>query len=180
MKKLVYLLLGVILLSSCSEKAQLTGSLMSLIKENQLPLDKIQFYNDNELFLEREVNASDANVKSGKIMLINGKTINRVSLEKETPGVLVKENQDQLLISFEAGAGAEKSLRFAPVMGERGEYYYQLVDDSGSPTFSRLPYDGSKYLLVTPNKKSVRLLIMKSSFSGLKVTSKRMRGNKIK
>jgi hypothetical protein len=178
MKKLIFLLISVVFLSSCSEKTQLTGSLMSLIKENQLPLEKIQFYNDNALFLERELNASDANVKSGKIMIVNGKSINRVSLEQETPGVLVKESKDQLLISFEAVAGEEKSLHFAPVLGERGEYYFQLVDESGSPTFSRLLYDGNKYLLY--NKKKVRLLIMKSSFSGLKVSSKRMRGNRIK
>lgn len=178
MKRLAILLVGLGMLSSCSEKTQLTGSLMTLIKENQLPLDKIQFYNDNALFLERELNASDANVKSGKVMIINGKSINRVNLEPQTPGVLIKEQQEQLLISFEAGAGIEKSLHFAPVLGERGEYFYQLVDDLGSPTFSRLQYDGNKYLLY--NKKKVRLLIMKSSFSGLKVNSKRMRGNRIK
>jgi hypothetical protein len=178
MKRIIIFLVGLSLLTSCSEKTQLTGSLMTLIKENQLPLDKIQFYNDNALFLERELNASDANVKSGKVMIVNGKSINRVNLEPQTPGVLVKEQQDQLLISFEAGAGIEKSLHFAPVLGERGEYFYQLVDDTGSPTFSRLSYDGNKYLLY--NKKKVRLLIMKSSFSGLKVNSKRMRGNRIK
>jgi hypothetical protein len=178
MKRLAILLVGLGMLSSCSEKTQLTGSLMTLIKENQLPLDKIQFYNDNALFLERELNASDANVKSGKVMIVNGKSINRINLEPQTPGVLIKEQQEQLLISFEAGAGIEKSLHFAPVLGERGEYFYQLVDDLGSPTFSRLQYDGNKYLLY--NKKKVRLLIMKSSFSGLKVNSKRMRGNRIK
>ena len=178
MKRLAILLVGLGMLSSCSEKTQLTGSLMTLIKENQLPLDKIQFYNDNALFLERELNASDANVKSGKVVIVNGKSINRVNLEPQTPGVLIKEQQEQLLISVEAGAGIEKSLHFAPVLGERGEYFYQLVDDLGSPTFSRLQYDGNKYLLY--NKKKVRLLIMKSSFSGLKVNSKRMRGNRIK
>jgi hypothetical protein len=176
MKRIIIFLVGLSLLTSCSEKTQLTGSLMTLIKENQLPLDKIQFYNDNALFLERELNASDANVKSGKVIIVNGKSINRVNLEPQTPGVLVKEQQEQLLISFEAGAGIEKSLHFAPVQ-ERGEYYYQLVDETGSPTFSRLAYDGNKYLLY--NKKKVRLLIMKSSFSGLKVNSKRMRGNRI-
>ncbi|MHA8050675.1 hypothetical protein V7S79_06130 [Aquirufa sp. ROCK-SH2] len=178
MKKLILFTLGIALLSSCSQKAYLTGSLMTLIKDNQLPLNKIQFYNDNALFLERELNASDANVKSGKVILVNGKNINRVSLESQTPGVLVKEQDKQLLISFEAGAGEEKSLHFAPIIGERGESFYQLVDDSGSPTFSRLNYDGNKYLLY--NTKKVRLMIMKSSFSGLKVNSKRMRGNKIK
>ena len=64
MRALGFLFLVVLFLSSCSEKTQLTGSLMTLIKENQLPLEKIQFYNDNPLFLERELNASEANVKS--------------------------------------------------------------------------------------------------------------------
>ena len=58
MRALGFLFLVVLFLSSCSEKTQLTGSLMTLIKENQLPLEKIQFYNDNPLFLERELNAS--------------------------------------------------------------------------------------------------------------------------
>ena len=177
MRALGFLFLVVLFLSSCSEKTQLTGSLMTLIKENQLPLEKIQFYNDNPLFLERELNASEANVKSGKVLIVNGKSINRITLEKQTPGLLVKQSQDHLLISFESGSGEAKSLHFAPTLGERGEYFYQLVDVSGSTTFSRLMYDGNKYLLY--NKSKIRLEIMKSSFSGLKVSSKRMKGNRI-
>ncbi len=177
MKKLVILFSGLFFLSACSEKTQLTGSLMSLIKENQLPLSKIQFYNDNALFLERELNASEANIKSGKVVIENGKSINRVTLAQQTPGLFIKELNNQLLISFEAGAGEEKSLHFAPILGEKGEYYYQLVDEAGNATFSRLNYDGNKYLLY--DKKKVRLQIMKSSFSGLKVNSKRMKGNRV-
>jgi hypothetical protein len=71
----------------------------------------------------------------------------------------------------------QKVLHFAPILGEKGEYFYQLVDESGSTTFSRLMYDGNKYLLY--NKSKIRLEIMKSSFSGLKVSSKRMKGNRI-
>lgn len=93
MRALGFLFLVVLFLSSCSEKTQLTGSLMTLIKENQLPLEKIQFYNDNPLFLERELNASEANVKSGKVLIVNGKSINRITLEKQTPGLLVKQSQ---------------------------------------------------------------------------------------
>jgi len=177
MRALGFLFLVVLSLSSCSEKTQLTGSLMTLIKENQLPLEKIQFYNDNPLFLERELNASEANIKSGKVLIVNGKSINRITLEKQTPGLLIKQSQDHLLISFESGAGEAKSLHFAPILGEKGEYFYQLVDESGSTTFSRLMYDGNKYLLY--NKSKIRLEIMKSSFSGLKVNSKRMKGNRI-
>jgi uncharacterized protein YdiU (UPF0061 family) len=177
MRALGFLFLVVLSLSSCSEKTQLTGSLMTLIKENQLPLEKIQFYNDNPLFLERELNASEANIKSGKVLIVNGKSINRITLEKQTPGLLIKQSQDHLLISFEAGAGEAKSLHFAPILDEKGEYFYQLVDESGSTTFSRLMYDGNKYLLY--NKSKIRLEIMKSSFSGLKVNSKRMKGNRV-
>jgi hypothetical protein len=177
MRALGFLFLVVLFLSSCSEKTQLTGSLMTLIKENQLPLEKIQFYNDNPLFLERELNASEANIKSGKVLIVNGKSINRITLEKQTPGLLIKQSQDHLLISFESGASEVKSLHFAPILGEKGEYFYQLVDESGSTTFSRLMYDGNKYLLY--NKSKIRLEIMKSSFSGLKVNSKRMKGNRI-
>lgn len=177
MRALGILWIVILFLSACSEKTQLTGSLMTLIKENSLPLEKIQFYNDNPLFLERELNASEANVKSGKILIVNGKSINRITLEKQTPGLLVKQSQDHLLISFESGAGENKSLHFSPILGEKGEYYYQLVDESGSTSFSRLMYDGNKYLLY--NKTKIRLEIMKSSFSGLKVNSKRMKGNRI-
>ena len=38
-----FLFLAILSLSSCSEKTQLTGSLMNLIKENQLPLEKSNF-----------------------------------------------------------------------------------------------------------------------------------------
>ena len=189
MKKLVFLLLSVILLSSCSEKTQLTGSLMTLIKENQLPLDKIQFYNDNGLILEREMSSTDANVKAGALVFKNGKSINRVSLEKQTPGALLKEEGDKLYVSFDNPAKESNSLIFAPVLGERGEYFYQLVDETGNSSISRLNFEGSKYLVYNEKYEGltksvtktprVRLMIMKSSLSGLKVNSKRMKGNRV-
>ena len=113
MRALGFLFLVVLFLSSCSEKTQLTGSLMTLIKENQLPLEKIQFYNDNPLFLERELNASEANVKSGKVLIVNGKSINRITLEKQTPGLLVKQSQDHLLISLYSIFSEARSLQYA-------------------------------------------------------------------
>ena len=110
MKKGILFLAAVLFLTSCSEKTYLTGSLMNVIKENQLPLNKIQFYNDNPVNLERELNASDANVKSGKIVIVNGKSINQIALVEQTPGVLVKEANNQLLVSFEEGGNESKSL----------------------------------------------------------------------
>lgn len=65
MKKLAILLFATVLFSSCSEKAFLTGSILATVKESNIPLQKIQFYNDNGLILEREMSSSDANVKAG-------------------------------------------------------------------------------------------------------------------
>ena len=178
MKKGILFLVAVLFLTSCSEKTYLTGSLMNVIKENQLPLNKIQFYNDNPVNLERELNASDANVKSGKIVIVNGKSINQIALFEQTPGVLVKEANNQLLVSFEEGGNESKSLHFAPVPGNGGESFYQLVDENGSPTFSRLSYDGNKYLMYSTKK--VRLMIMKSTFSGQQISRKKMSGNRVK
>lgn len=179
MKKNLMLLSLLVLLGSCSKKTYLTGNLMYLFEENELQLSKIQLYNDNPLFLEREVASSDANVKSGKVFFKNGRYINMISLEKETPGLLVKESKGQLLVGFESGSGEEKALHFAPVAGEKGEYFYQLVDEKGSALFSRLEYDGNRYLVIY-KKPRVRLMVMKSTLNGLKIKTHKMKGNKVK
>ena len=189
MKKLALFLFATVLLSSCSEKAFLTGSILATVKENNIPLQKIQFYNDNGLILEREVSSTDANVKAGALVFKNGKSINRVSLEKQTPGALLKEEGDKLYVSFDNPAKESNSLIFAPVVGERGEYFYQLVDETGNSSISRLNFEGSKYLVYNEKYEGltksvtktprVRLMIMKSSLSGLKVNSKRMKGNRV-
>ena len=130
MKKLAILVFATVLFSSCSEKAFLTGSILATVKESNIPLNKIQFYNDNGLILEREMSSTDANVKAGALVFKNGKSINRVSLEKQTPGALLKEEGDKLYVSFDNPAKESNSLIFAPIVGERGEYFYQLVDEN--------------------------------------------------
>jgi hypothetical protein len=112
-----------------------------------------------------------------------------VSLEKQTPGALLKEEGDKLYVSFDNPAKESNSLIFAPVLGERGEYFYQLVDETGNSTISRLNFEGSKYLVYNEKYEGltksvtktprVRLMIMKSSLNGLKVNSKRMKGNRV-
>ena len=192
MKKLAILFFASVLFSSCSQQEFLTGSILATVKESNIPLQKIQFFNDNGLVLEREMNSSDANVKAGALVIKNGKSINRITLDKQTPGALVKVDGDKLWVSFDEGAKESNSLIFAPVIGPRGETVYQLVDENGNTTFSRLSFEGNKYLVYSLNNKldalsnnsvtkspRVRLLIMKSSLNGLKVNSKRMKGNRV-
>ncbi|MEA5401808.1 hypothetical protein VB776_02700 [Arcicella sp. DC2W] len=177
MKKILFII-SVITLASCQKNVYLTGSLMHQLQENELDLTRIQFYNDNPLYLEREVPSSDANIKSGKVVFKNGRYINRIALEKNTPGIVQTENNGHLMIAFEK-SNEESSLRFGPVAGEKGEYFYQLVDNNGSPMFSRIDYEGSKYLVIY-KKPRVRIMLSRSVFTNMKVKVRRMKGNKIK
>ena len=147
MKKLAILLFATILFSSCSQQEFLRGSTLATVKENNIPLQKIQFYNDNGLILEREMSSTDANVKAGALVFKNGKSINRITLDKQTPGALVKVDGEKLLVSFDEGAKESNSLTFLPVAGENGDTYYQLVDENGNTSFSRLNFEGQKYLV---------------------------------
>lgn len=174
----ILLIISTLTLASCQKNVYLTGSLMHQLQENELDLTRIQFYNDNPLYLEREVPSSDATIKSGKVVFKNGRYINRIGLEKNTPGLVQKEENGHLLIAFEKSS-EESSLRFGPVAGERGEYFYQLVDTQGNANFSRIDYEGSKYLVIY-KKPRVRIMLARSVFSNLRVKVRRMKGNKIK
>ncbi len=177
MKKIL-LIISVLSLASCQKNVYLTGSLMHQLQENELDLTRIQYYNDNPLYLEREVPSSDANIKSGKVIFKNGRYINRISLEKGTPGKLQKEDAGHLLLSFE-NSKEDNTLHFGPVAGEKGEFFYQLVDAQGSPAFSRLDFEGNKYLVIY-KKPRVRIMLSKSVLNNLKIKVRRMKGNKVK
>jgi hypothetical protein len=177
MKKIL-LILSVLTLTGCGKNTYLTGTLMHQLQENELDLTRIQFYNDNPLYLEREVPSSDANIKSGKVIFRSGRYINRISLEPLTPGIMKKETGNTLLVSFEKNT-EESSLRFAPVAGEKGEFFYQLVDVKDNPIFSRLDYEDNKYLVIY-KKPRIRLMLSKSVIKNLKVKVRRMKGNRIK
>lgn len=176
--KRILIILSVFTLSSCQKNVYLTGSLMHQLQENELDLSRIQYYNDNPLYLEREVPSSDANIKSGKVIFKNGRYINRISLEKGTPGVFQKEENGKLLVSFEKSK-EDNSLRFGPVAGEKGEFFYQLVDKEGTSTFSRLDYEGNKYLVIY-KKPRMRIMLSKSVLNNLKIKMRTIKGNKVK
>jgi len=80
MKK-VLLFLAILSLGSCQKKVYLTGSLMHEVQEQDLDIPRIQFYNDNPLYLEREIPASEANIQSGKVVFKSGRYIQRISLD---------------------------------------------------------------------------------------------------
>lgn len=177
MKK-VLLFLAILSLGSCQKKVYLTGSLMHDIQEQELDISRVQFYNDNALYLERVIPASDANIKSGKVIFKSGSFIQRISLEKNTPGKIQREENGQYLVSFDPNA-QDNTLHFSPIPGEKGEFFYQLVDKTGNPLFTRLDYDGNRYLVIV-KKSRVRLMLSKKVFNKLNVKITKLKGYTIK
>lgn len=177
MKK-VLLFLTILSLGSCQKKVYLTGSLMHDIQEQELDISRIQFYNDNALYLERVMPQSDGDIKSGKVIFKSGNFIQRISLEKNTPGKIQREENGQYLVSFDPNA-QDNTLHFSPVPGEKGEFFYQLVDKTGNPAFTRLDYDGNRYLVIV-KKSKVRLMLSKKVFNKLNVKITKIRGYTVK
>ena len=77
-------------------------------------LKNLQFYNSHEITLRREVDRGGAGVTPGhKLLVIAGKQIEEVVIEKHTPGVVVGVSDHSLRVSFEEGSFMEFSIRGA-------------------------------------------------------------------
>jgi hypothetical protein len=77
-------------------------------------LQNLQFYTSHEIRLRREL-ANDSRQITGshKLLVIAGKTIEEVVIEKHTPGVIVGTGRGTLKVSFEEGSALEFALRGA-------------------------------------------------------------------
>jgi hypothetical protein len=75
-------------------------------------LQNLQFYNSDKITLRRELSkGSRAITGSHKLLVIAGKEIEEVVIEKHTPGVIVGVGAGTLKVSFEEGTFLEFALR---------------------------------------------------------------------
>ncbi|EYF00664.1 hypothetical protein [Chondromyces apiculatus] len=67
-------------------------------------LKNLQFYISHEVTLRRELESGGSQVTPGhKLLLLSGKSIEEVVIEKHTPGVATEVSDRALAVSFEAG-----------------------------------------------------------------------------
>lgn len=77
-------------------------------------LQNLQFYTSHEIRMRRELSKDSSQVSgSHKLLVIAGKTIEEILIEKHTPGVIVGVGRGTLKVSFEEGSDLEFSLRGA-------------------------------------------------------------------
>lgn len=168
--------------SSCSSsKSYFTADTRNKIEQKSIPLEKLQFYIDKDVELRRELASGNATVKSGKVVLENGKYVNIILLKKGTAGVCTSAFKNSLDIAFESGQSS--SLAFSAANGRNTEGAYRLdaekwIKPYNSPEVGRVTYDGDVYFMRF-NGVRPKLMIKKTSTDKYEVNKRVMSGRKV-
>jgi hypothetical protein len=80
-----------------------TKDLYGRLKSNNLDVRSVQFYNDQQILLSRNVDNYNTEIKSGKVVFKNGKYVNEVLIPAYTPGIIDSIDNDGFRVSFERG-----------------------------------------------------------------------------
>ncbi len=177
-KTLFFAILVVMLASSCSKRVYFNTQMQKTLEVADIPVTGLQFYNDEKIVLKRKLKSETTMVESGTVQLKDGEYIHFLILQKKTPGVCKKNENDELSIAFEQGDG--KLLKFKNIKGKDMSKEYELLLDGPNNTFDspKVIYDGMEYFV--HQGKDVRLMVKRDDVSKVKVKKERMKGVKIR
>jgi hypothetical protein len=98
--------------SGCASYVPVTQELRNEHRLSANDLSNLQFYNSHTITLRRELARGDRQVTgTHKLLVIAGKQIEEVVIEKHTPGVVIGVNDGLLRVSFEEGTFLEFGVR---------------------------------------------------------------------
>jgi hypothetical protein len=98
--------------SGCASYVPVTQELRHEHKLSSGDLENLQFYNSHKITLRRELARGDRQVTGAhKLLVIAGKQIEEVVIEKHTPGVVTGVGDGALKVSFEEGTFLEFGVR---------------------------------------------------------------------
>ncbi len=169
-------------LSACSSsKSYFTEDTRSKVEARSIEVDQLQYYIDKDVELRRELASGDAKVKSGKVIIENGKYINLILLKKGTGGVCTYIGNNSLDIAFEAGEN--KNLKFTSSSRSGSNAVYRLDAEKwmkpyNSGEVGKITYDGEVYFMRFSGDRP-KLMIKKSSTDNYEVNKRVMSGRKV-
>lgn len=143
------LFISLIAVSCAPKKILFTQYMRSKVEADGLSIKDVQFYNSQEIILQRNVSYEETKIASGAINFENGKYVEIITIEKETPGVCVEESANYLDISFEEGKN--KKLRFV----KTGSSEYRISAESWKDRFGKVTYDTLTYYIRPGGEKAV-------------------------
>ena len=103
---------------------------------------QIQFYLSEDILLTRQIGKDTTEIIGGEITFRNDTEIEKVTIDKGTPGVFVFSPRDNLFaISFEEGD--DRYLMFGPNPNVNNQF--TLLARRWSREFGTVTYDGKEY-----------------------------------
>lgn len=127
MKKLIFLLVPIFILSSCKTFVPFTNKLKTDNSWNESDIKKIQFYLSNTITLHRQLGNSETKIESGVIKTVDGKKVEEIIIKKGTPGIVTNfADKKRMAVSFEIDDS--HYLTFGSYENRDGRYYLMLKD----------------------------------------------------
>ena len=156
------------MLFGCSPKlTHFTSDLQESNNWSFEDMQQIQFYLSKDITLYRARSNSDAQIRDGKITMVDGKKVEQIVIESGTPGVLVfSPKSDRMAVSFENG-NDKRYLMFGP-SPQAGDKYVLLAKEWKRKK-GEVTYEGKTYYTNA-----------ESAYAALMVDLKRNRSTKVK
>lgn len=171
MKQLLALSLSILISSCTTSKVYFTEKVRSDFESVGITPDKIQFYTDKQIVLQKVRNESEGLIKEGNVKtnqtIVRDKVVFGSVLKNSALGICKQYYKGILEINFEEGEN--RKLTFAP--DNKGIYKIN------SSTTDWVRYDNQSYKIVSG--KSAALKISKSSYTKYVVNIRRTKGLKI-
>ena len=166
------LLIGVLLISSCSDKVLFTRQMQQVLYENEINMGHIQFYNSKKIVLKRDLSSEETKVAKGKIRFENGKFIEEIIIPKNTPGVAVKNGKRYLNIAFERDRN--KYLKFLMNYDDT----FQLSAKNWDSDYGEIIYDTSNFYIMPGGAKAL-LKVSKDNINKFEKKKRKLKGVRI-
>jgi hypothetical protein len=161
-----------LLISSCSNLILFTQDIRNNLNDNNLEIEKVQYYNSDKIVLKRTLTKEETQIAKGSILLENGKYFEEIIIPKKTKGIAVRQRSKFLNIAFEIGDN--KNLRFS--LNEDNQY--QISADTWKNNYGCITYDTTIYYIVPSSSKAL-LLVNKEYISNFEKNRRVLKGRNV-
>jgi len=184
MRQTLLIILSAAILSSCStSRLYLTVETRQQIEKANINLNQLQFYNSEEIVLIRQLSKEDIGVDKGKIKIQNGKQVEEIIIQRNTPGVCELHDEKTIKISFETGDGKQIPFlveRRNGIVTEGSNFKIgakEWVTTERGNKVGKLDYDGKVFTLI--RGLNSRLLVDKDMLNKVERDTRVAKGRKL-
>jgi len=159
-------------ISSCSNLILFTQDIRNDLSDNNLEVEKVQYYNSDKIVLKRNLTKEETQIAKGTILLENGQYFEEIVIPKKTKGIAVKQGRKFLNIAFEVGEN--RDLRFSL----NDDNQYQISADNWKNDYGCIDYDTTTYFIV-PASSNTLLLVNKEYISNFEKERRVLKGRSV-